>query len=156
MIKAVSWRRLSFHDIVILHPQSRGSLSAVISDKQVGADGLRHAGSASSTDHTQITDSVDDDRASISEGYSSQHVRSSPHVSKEESVLEDDISQEFIDDVGTALHESVDALQPGDLQGQTVKISISHDGDYATAVCLAAEEPKAGDVGGEAAARGLL
>ena len=27
-----------------------------------------------------------------------------------------------------------------DLPGQIVKISISHDGEYATAVCLAAEE----------------
>jgi phosphopantetheinyl transferase (holo-ACP synthase) len=27
-----------------------------------------------------------------------------------------------------------------DIPGQIVKISISHDGEYATAVCLAAEE----------------
>ncbi|KAM0715054.1 hypothetical protein Q7P37_009519 [Cladosporium fusiforme] len=40
--------------------------------------------------------------------------------------------------------------------GQVVKISISHDGDYATAVCLAAVEPLAGDVGGEAAAREMF
>jgi len=44
-------------------------------------------------------------------------------------------------------------LQDDDLPGQIAKISISHDGGYATAVCLAAEEPHAGDVGGEAAAR---
>lgn len=37
--------------------------------------------------------------------------------------------------------------------GQIVKISISHDGEYATAVCMAAVEPSPGDVGGEAAAR---
>lgn len=37
--------------------------------------------------------------------------------------------------------------------GQIAKISISHDGEYATAVCLAAEEPMDGDVGGEATAR---
>lgn len=37
--------------------------------------------------------------------------------------------------------------------GQVVKVSISHDGEYATAVCLAAVEPGVGDVGGEAAAR---
>lgn len=42
-----------------------------------------------------------------------------------------------------------------ELDGQLAKISISHDGVYATAVCLAAEEPSLGDVGGEAAARGL-
>lgn len=39
------------------------------------------------------------------------------------------------------------------MSGQIAKISISHDGDYATAVCLAAEEPMEGDVGGEAGAR---
>lgn len=37
--------------------------------------------------------------------------------------------------------------------GQKVKINISHDGEYATAVCLAPEIPAEGDVGGEAAAR---
>jgi holo-[acyl-carrier protein] synthase len=39
--------------------------------------------------------------------------------------------------------------------GQIVHISISHDGDYATAVCIAPEEAMPGDVGGEAEARGL-
>lgn len=44
-------------------------------------------------------------------------------------------------------------LQNDDPPGQIAQISISHDGEYATAVCLAAEEPSTGDVGGEAAAR---
>jgi len=44
-------------------------------------------------------------------------------------------------------------MQNDDLAGQVARVSISHDGDYATAVCLAAEEPSMGDVGGEAAAR---
>lgn len=34
----------------------------------------------------------------------------------------------------------------GDIAGQIVKVSISHDGEYATAVCLAAEETEAGTV----------
>lgn len=42
---------------------------------------------------------------------------------------------------------------PDDSAAQVAKISISHDADYATAVCLAAEDPIPGDVGGEAAAR---
>ena len=55
-------------------------------------------------------------------------------------------------------HESHDEFTPGELQdddvaGQVAKISISHDGHYATAVCLAVEEAREGDVGGEAAAR---
>ncbi|CAK4030824.1 4 -phosphopantetheinyl transferase superfamily [Lecanosticta acicola] len=39
------------------------------------------------------------------------------------------------------------------LEGQIARISISHDGDYATAFCLAHDVPMEGDVGGEAAAR---
>jgi hypothetical protein len=41
------------------------------------------------------------------------------------------------------------------LSGQIAQISISHDRGYATAVCLAAQEPMNGDVGGELAARNL-
>ncbi|QIX00872.1 hypothetical protein AMS68_006389 [Peltaster fructicola] len=37
--------------------------------------------------------------------------------------------------------------------GQVVQVSISHEDEYATAVCIAAIEPTPGDVGGEAAAR---
>ena len=61
-----------------------------------------------------------------------------------------------IEDISTDSH-SVPAFQEGrnDLSGQIAKISISHDGEYATAVCMAAEEPMDGDVGGETAARGL-
>lgn len=40
-----------------------------------------------------------------------------------------------------------------DVSGSIAQISISHDGKYATAVCLAAQEPMEGDVGGEMAAR---
>ncbi|KAF2774527.1 hypothetical protein EJ03DRAFT_347122 [Teratosphaeria nubilosa] len=43
--------------------------------------------------------------------------------------------------------------QDDDLRGQVVEVSISHDGDYATAVCIAPREPVVGDVGGEAGAR---
>lgn len=40
-----------------------------------------------------------------------------------------------------------------DPAGQMAAISISHDSDYATAVCIAPFAPLTGDVGGEAAAR---
>ncbi len=52
-------------------------------------------------------------------------------------------------------NETLTADQLSDLSGQIARVSISHDGDYATAVCLAAEEPADGDVGGEVAAREL-
>lgn len=42
---------------------------------------------------------------------------------------------------------------PGEPGGQVARISISHERDYATAVCLAALGPAPGDVGGEAEAR---
>jgi hypothetical protein len=40
-----------------------------------------------------------------------------------------------------------------DLVGQIAKISISHDGDYATAVCMAVQETSQGDVSGNFGAR---
>lgn len=54
------------------------------------------------------------------------------------------------------LSESVDKVvedESENVTGQVAKISISHDGEYATAVCMVAEGPLLGDVGGEAAAR---
>lgn len=43
----------------------------------------------------------------------------------------------------------------GERSGQVVQLSISHEVDYATAICIAAQEPSEGDVGGEAEARGF-
>lgn len=40
-------------------------------------------------------------------------------------------------------------------EGQVVRISISHDGEYSVATAIAAIEPSEGDVGGEAAARSV-
>jgi holo-[acyl-carrier protein] synthase len=51
--------------------------------------------------------------------------------------------------------EAQPETQKKDYDGQIVPISISHDGEYATAVCIAPVEPVPGDVGGEAEARGL-
>lgn len=45
-----------------------------------------------------------------------------------------------------------DAIE-NDPPGQMAPISISHDGDYATAVCIAPLSPVPGDVGGETEAR---
>ena len=51
-------------------------------------------------------------------------------------------------------HEiSQESLDKDAVHGQIAKLSISHDGEYAVAMCIAGEEPMAGDVGGEALAR---
>jgi phosphopantetheinyl transferase (holo-ACP synthase) len=62
-------------------------------------------------------------------------------------------SPELADDTQTQLFYEDDVLQ--NLSGQIAQISISHDRGYATAVCLAAQGPLEGDVGGELAARNL-
>jgi hypothetical protein len=49
--------------------------------------------------------------------------------------------------------EQLESLVEEDPPGQMARLSISHDGEYATAVCLAVESPDPRDVGGEAAAR---
>lgn len=56
---------------------------------------------------------------------------------------------------GSNSHATINQ-QHEELSGHLVQISISHDGEYATAVCLAVQEPSEGDVGGEAAARDHL
>ena len=62
-------------------------------------------------------------------------------------------SQSLLHTLNQSGNRDHDAQSFDDLSGQVVKVSISHDGEYATAVCLAADEPDDGDVGGEAAAR---
>lgn len=54
------------------------------------------------------------------------------------------------DDTGIDLEQRKYSDDPS---GQVAKLSISHDADYATAVCMAAEDSIPGDVGGEATAR---
>lgn len=110
VIKAVSWKRLGFHDIVIQRSNNGSGVFAVILDK----------------------------------------------VAKKRNII-DSIIDEAIDEEASdgALSTALDVHEYDDdsISGQVARISISHDGDYATAVCLAAEEPMEGDVGGEAAAR---
>lgn len=66
-----------------------------------------------------------------------------------------DRSADDTQDVDYVNAHEVDTARPADDErpGQVARISISHDGEYATAVCMAAESPLPGDVGGEAAAR---
>jgi len=125
-IKAVSHRRLSFRHIQIL-PRSplpqSGPLYALILDKPASA--YNKTVQQAATDREEPSD----DGLSPSE----------TTFGRNKSGLSDD----FIPG----------ELQNDDVDGQIARISISHDGHFATAVCLAAEEPRDGDVGGEAAAR---
>lgn len=57
------------------------------------------------------------------------------------------------DEPGVDIESGAQQRDPDDASGQIAKISISHDTDYATAVCMATEDPIPGDVGGEATAR---
>ena len=96
----------------------------------------------------------------------SERVSFSPlHGSKQESHVSDDATlerrhesednpqPESLQDEGMALGHTPADQQYDDLSGQIAQISISHDGEYATAVCLAAQEPMDGDEGAEAVAR---
>lgn len=53
----------------------------------------------------------------------------------------------------TSNHSDVEMTDAAASPGQIVQVSISHEDDFATAVCIAALEPSSNDVGGEAAAR---
>ncbi|RMZ21281.1 hypothetical protein D0859_14702 [Hortaea werneckii] len=134
-IKACQWRQLSFKHIQILRQKNglgvdqTGATCALILDRPASAF---HA-AFDSKSRDQSSDFV-------------VNVVKQGHISRPSSsgsICADESGHGFI---------SAEA-QTDDLSGQIAKISISHDGEYATAVCLAAEEPMDGDIGGEAAAR---
>lgn len=148
--KAVLWRKLSFHDVIIRSPATDGEMASIILDRGDAGEKLLRL-------EAELLRSTEND-APLREGVNSPSngtdalLRSSVTrppssnggVSNGTSGLREDASLSG-EDFGEAHAE---------LHGQLAKISISHDGAYATAVCLAAEEPSVGDVGGEAAARG--
>ncbi|KAK3614810.1 hypothetical protein LTR56_027008 [Elasticomyces elasticus] len=131
VIKAVQYRRLSFLDVQILPVKPTGvsgPVYAVILDKSAVARKI---------DDAYPLLRIKDDGAA--------EPRSDHEVEGEQ--VSGDVSEQG--------HESVYSSAAHDEQadGQVAKVNISHDGEYVTAVCLAADQPREGDVGGEAAAR---
>ncbi|RMY57209.1 hypothetical protein D0863_12714 [Hortaea werneckii] len=151
-IKACQWRQLSFKHIQILRQQKglgvdqTGATYALILDRPASAF---HAAFDSKTrDHSsEIGDDVAK-RNRISRFSSSESIATDNTTSEQRRQPHPPSTIDEHDLISTE-------AQDDDPSGQTAKISISHDGEYATAVCLAAEEPMDGDVGGEAAAREL-
>lgn len=88
----MTWRRLSFHHVIIQQVRGHSHLHAIIVDDAAAAPAKLEASG---------------DRSALQE---------TP---------------------GTCSNPSLST----DVEGQIARISISHDGDYATAVCLAAEGP---------------
>ncbi|KAI6911556.1 hypothetical protein D0869_10956 [Hortaea werneckii] len=151
-IKACQWRQLSFKHIQILRQQGglradqTGATYALILDKPASA--FQAAFHSRSRDQ-----SFDFEDNAAKQDHSSG-------LSSSESIVSDNNTNEQRREVHPPSmvdeHDFISAeVQNEDLPGQIAKISISHDGEYATAVCMAAEEPMDGDVGGEAAAREL-
>lgn len=75
-----------------------------------------------------------------------QHVIKRLTLTEEPSTTPGDIT-------GADLESGMQRKYSDDPSGQVAKLSISHDADYATAVCMTAEDSIPGDVGGEATAR---
>jgi hypothetical protein len=165
-MKAVTWRKLRFHDIVIRNPpySTTGYVHAVILDSSEMTEG--HNVSPPSPG------SIIRERARTGQQERSNGLPTNAGVSPEagsipgwlrERISEPDPPQQDVTTLSTGSHpkDAADCNSSShddefeELSGQVAQISISHDGAYATAVCLAAEEPIAGDVGGEIAARNL-
>lgn len=151
-IKACQWRQLSFKHIQILRQQKRlgadqtGATYALILDRPASA--FQAAFDSKARDQFSH---VSDDIAQLDHtfGSSSSKLKASDDTTSEQRQEPHPPST-----VNEHVFTSEEA-QNDDPLGQIAKISISHDGEYVTAVCLAAEEPMDGDVGGEAAAREL-
>ncbi|KAK4891215.1 hypothetical protein LTR27_010152 [Elasticomyces elasticus] len=131
VIKAVQYRRLSFLDVQILPAKPTGAsgpVYAVILDKSAVA-------------------------RKIDDAYPSLRIKDDGAA---EPISDHEVDGEQVNgDVSEQGHESFYSSATHDEQadGQVAKVNISHDGEYVTAVCLAAVQPWEGDVGGEAAAR---
>ncbi|KAI7209937.1 hypothetical protein KC343_g2176 [Hortaea werneckii] len=146
-IKACQWRQLSFKHIQILRQKNSlgvdqtGATYALILDRPASAF---HAAFDSKSRY-QSSDFED-------------NVAKQDHISgvsfSESMAANESTNEQRREPYPPYEHDFTSAeAQTDDLSGQIAKISISHDGEYATAVCLAAEEPMEGDVGGEAVAR---
>lgn len=165
-MKAVTWRRLTFHDIVIRNPpySNSGYVHAVILDPSASNDDL---GASAATSDTLLPEqkTLDHQNPSIE---ATPDTEMSHELSQIPTWLRDRISKpsppqdDRVTPSGESRQEHAAESTPlskeddlGELSGSIAQISISHDGGYATAVCLAAQEPMAGDVGGEVAARNM-
>lgn len=157
----MTWRQLGFHEIIICRQRyGRGSIHAIILDQsnlgepQIPQDSSRTGGQAceqidsgASTSDMQCnaenpSQAPESSTSVLSNGMQSQE---EPTSSRSMSELADSTQDDFFLQSDTLTG----------LSGQVAQISISHDFNYATAVCLAAQEPMEGDVGGEAAARNI-
>jgi hypothetical protein len=160
----VTWRKIGFHDIIIRSsPYGHGDVHAIILDDP-----------ASNTSRTRSTSvSLKLDRDSTNDGRNGpldesnhgpeavsgqvsqpchsklQTATEKPNQAGQDTAQSQERHPEGIGDE----YPSGDDLE--ELSGQIAQISISHDSEYATAVCLASQETMDGDVGGELAARSL-
>ena len=165
-MKAVTWRKLSFHDIIIRHPpySTGGSVHAVILDSSETTKDQMLSAPPTSTIVREGTEAGHHGRSNGPQ----TNAKAPSGDARTARWLRDRMSEPVPpqQDVTTLRREphqkdTAECNPPSnendfeELSGQIAQISISHDGAYATAVCLAAHGPIAGDVGGELAARNL-
>lgn len=154
-IKAVTWRKVTFHHIQIL-PMSMQSADAEAPEQAVTSrvfafilDAPASAKRSQST-FSNVRRPLFNSK-STTDSDSEQRLQAGAEPKATSVVFDQAVEvSTFPSDTFTPESE-----QTNELPGQIGKISISHDGDYAVAVCMVAEEPAVGDVGGEAAARGM-
>ena len=165
-MKAVTWRKLSFHDIIIRHPpySTGGYVHAVILDSSETTKGQMLSAPPTSTIVRERTEAGHHGRSNGPQTNAeapSGDVRTPRWL--RDRISEPDAPQQDVATLSTEPHQKGNAERDPssnedefrEFSGQVAQISISHDGAYATAVCLAAQEPMDGDVGGEIAARNL-
>ena len=165
-VKAVTWRKLNFHEIVIRRPRYGGGMHAVILDKPAsktmpsvrrlnlsdpGTQGVQGHRNKSADDHSgRASNPLHDEALGLKSASYVSTTSGQLHPGTTEPAQ---VSTQDADNIQD--HTAVDE-RDHDLSGQIAQISISHDGEYATAVCIAAQDAMEGDVGGEAAARDHL
>ncbi|GIZ43833.1 hypothetical protein CKM354_000704600 [Cercospora kikuchii] len=179
-IKAVKPRKLTLMDVEILQYPETKELFALIRDRTYVHQRQRLV--VGGTIRLALGDSADSSNVTIGERVSRRMIldeESQPAANGETSyeptitestsqpAAHDEALYKPIDPESTILQTESDEMlarsfrekptyqdqDDDEVPGQVAIISISHDGDFATAVCVAPQENLPGDVGGEAAAR---
>lgn len=159
-IKAVKPRRLLMSEIQILSDTKTKEVYAVILDRAVPKRPPKHIREAvkgqlrekrGDPTKSKLTAEIDNLFTDDDAAESSIHPRTEDASSEDgaDVIAESGTAEKDVDEQDKT-HEAA-GIEEEDIPGQIAKISISHDGEYTVAVCLAATEHRLGDVGGAAA-----
>ncbi|GAB7354250.1 hypothetical protein MBLNU459_g4785t1 [Dothideomycetes sp. NU459] len=150
VIKACSPRKLFMRDIMICTSPVTGAPFGIVLDRRLDD------GSTPDAIHSAVRSSLQDGGEEPKPDPTPKSIISQDgqlDLGAVEDALKIGEDEDMPELRSRAQSPTASAQVDDDVEGQIVKVSISHDGDYCVAMCMAPVMDLPGDVGGEAAAR---